>query len=621
MIVADVVPLVPAWALDRSFSYAVPPGRPVAIGSLVRVTLGNRKVRGIVVSLAERDDDGGLQEVLGIVLPDPIAPPPMPEVLERLALRYPAPRGVVFDRVVPPRVRVKPQVGVRALAAEIPSLDGYEGASDLQGALHDGRGGVWIVQAALSDDRARIVCDLAGAVSGQVLVCVPEVRWGSPVIAGLQESYPDAARLDSAVDDMERSAGWVSMAAGHHLGVGGRGSVLAPAPRLGAILIEDEANPAFKDDRSPRFDARVVALDRTSSSGAACVFVTSAPSIEVAALVGQGARLIRPGEDRLRSSRPNVELAEPTADGLSRELHRAIRDTLSEGGSAGLLVPQRGYARSLWCAACHRSVRCPRCEAGVVYERERLAARCPRCSFTGRAPDACPSCGAAELISLGAGSERLAEQLDKIFPRATVRRIDPNVLEGLSEAPDMTDADIYVTTWIGTKAALRPSVSLVGVLDADTMIRRPDMRAAESGYLALMELARWAGPASEGGRLLIQTREPAHHAIQAVVRADPWYFIERETPIRRDLNYPPFSELIKVRARGDRWAPVLDRVTALGEVAGAKVLGPVPILVDGDEAHELLLKCRDAQAVASALRVILPEVPRGTTLWVDVDPR
>ncbi|MFP5298243.1 MAG: hypothetical protein ACLGHL_04575, partial [Actinomycetota bacterium] len=329
----------------------------------------------------------------------------------------------------------------------------------------------------------------------------------------------------------------------------------------------------------------------------------------------------RPSATRSRSDRCNVELVEPSDNGPSRALHRAIGDTLAAGRAVGLLVPQRGYALSLWCRDCHRSVRCPRCESGVTYERERLAARCPRCSFTARAPDVCPSCGSAELVYLGAGSERMAEQLERIFPRATVRRVDPNVLQGLSEAPEVGDADIYVTTWIGTKAALRPDVSLVGVLDADQLIRRPDMRAAEVAYQALSELARWAGPASGGGRLVIQTREPGHHAIQSVVRGDPWYFIERELPIRKDLNYPPFSELIKVRSRGDKAAAVLERVSRTAEAAGAVVLGPVDANVDGEDVVEMLLKCPDAHEVAVSLRVILPEVPRGMTLWFDVDPR
>lgn len=622
MTTAEVVPLVPAWALDRTFTYEVPEGLDVSIGSLVRIPLGNRRVRGVVVSLGEgRGSD--LEQVHGVVLPVSVAPGTMVALLEEVAVRYATPRGVVFDRVVPPRVRVPRREPGGITRAGVPAPPArYEGMGSLVQALQHRTGGTWVLQASPSEDRGDLIAALAGVCEGQVLVCVPEVRWGSPVVQSIARRFPDLVRLDSAAGDVERSRGWVAMADGHGIGAGGRAAVFAPAPDLGAIFLEDEANRAFKEDRSPRFDARWAAVRRAQLSGAACVLVTSAPSLEAAALVRRGAILVRPSDEAMRAARPNVEIAEPADDGISHALRRAISETLQRGGKVGLLVPQRGYARSLWCPSCHRSVRCPRCEAGVVFERDRAAARCPRCSFGGRAPEVCPNCGAPELLSLGAGSERLAEQLGLIFPRATVRRIDPNVLDGLSEAPAVDDADIYVTTWIGTKAALRPAVSLVGVLDADTLIRRPHMRAAEDAYLALSELARWAGPAAEGGRLLIQTREPSHHAVQSVVRGDPWYFIEREEPIRKELDYPPFFGAVKVRVRGQRVQPVLDRVTEVAESAGAKVLGPVTVTTrEGAEVQELMLKCPDTHEVASALRVILPDVPRGTTLWIDVDPR
>jgi primosomal protein N' (replication factor Y) (superfamily II helicase) len=218
----------------------------------------------------------------------------------------------------------------------------------------------------------------------------------------------------------------------------------------------------------------------------------------------------------------------------------------------------------------------------------------------------------------GAGSERLAEQLSKAFPSARVLRVDPDVLDG--RPPETAQADIYVTTWIGTKEVLRPDVGVVAVLDADALIRSPDFRAAERAYQALAEMAEWAGPSSEDGRLLIGSREPGHHSIQAVVRGDHRFFLDRELRLRKELGYPPFSELVKVSTAGDQAVEASRDVARECRAAGARVLGPVRVAPGGKEEFEILAKAPDANEVARALRGILKTASRAR-IRVDVDPR
>jgi primosomal protein N' (replication factor Y) len=196
-----------------------------------------------------------------------------------------------------------------------------------------------------------------------------------------------------------------------------------------------------------------------------------------------------------------------------------------------------------------------------------------------------------------------------MFPRATVARVDPESLQA-GELPP-TDRDVYVTTWIGTKPTIRPDVSLVGVLDADALIRRPDFRAAEAAFEALVEMAAWAG---SGGRLVVQSAESAHHAIQAVVRADYSYFLRHELAERTELGYPPASELVRIAADD---AEALDDAATASREAGGRVLGPIPRRAPR-AGLEILVKCPDAFAVASALRGILAA---RSSLRVDVDPR
>ena len=628
--VASVVPLVPAWRVDRTFDYLIPEelAPKVREGTLVRIPFGHRKVRGIVTAAGvPRPEDMELETIAGIVVDVPLAPPPLNELLDWIAIRYAAPRGRVFDRVVPPRVRVP------ALAPEPAEAIGstgilatYEGGDALGHAIRGADTGAWCLRPLSTDDRGQLISELVSqAVAGDggaALVLVPEVRYGSDVLDTISKNFPTLQRVDSAQSDPDRAAAWIAAARGAPVVAGGRGAVLAPSPKLRLIVVDEEHHRTYKDDRSPRFDARRVALERARLDGAVCVLVSETPMVETgwAAAEGRFARVV-PTRAAEKSVRPLVQLVDSGERPISHELHRAVADTLSRGERVALLVPLAGFARSLWCASCHRSLRCPRCEAGMTYQKAPTHVRCPRCALERTAPDACPYCGASDFRYVGSGSERLEEQLAKVFPRARVRRMDPRTLEAAGGAPDVSDAEIYVTTWIGTKASIRPSVRMVGVLDADALIRRPDFRAAESGYQALAEMAAWAGPASEGGRLVVQTAEPGHHAVQAVVRGDYGFFLEREVEHRRELSYPPFTDVVKAQATGPLAESLVEVAAQAARTAGGTVIGPSPVGLPDERALEILVKCRDARPVAEALRGILVDVPRGSRLRVDVDPR
>ena len=624
----SVVPLVPAWRVDRAYSYSVPEklAGKLSIGSLVRVPFGGRNVRAVVV-----DTDAGrvgepetLLDVKALIVDEPLTPPPLDALIAWVADRYVTPRSICLLRSIPPRVRVKVPLPEPLHGGPGPSaLTRLQGGEALLDAIRRGDAGTWVVRPIASMDRGPLIAELvAAAAGGAALVAAPEVRYGAPTLDAIAKSWPDAARVDSSEPDADRARAWLRLANGHGLGLGGRAAVLAPAPELRLIVLDEEHHRSYKEDRSPRYDARRVAVERARLQGAVCVLVGATPSVEAGhrAATREWGSVVPTRADR-RDARPVVEMVDKPEDrALSHVLHDRMANVLRDGGRVALLVPRRGFARSLWCASCRRSLRCPRCEGGLAFDRSPRRVRCPRCGYTEVPPDACPSCGGTEWRFLGAGTERLTEQIAKSFPRATVGRADPDVLAGGNGAGD---PDVYVTTWIGTKPALRPDVNLVGVLDADALLRRPDWRAAEDGYQALAAMAEWAGPSRAGGRLVLQTAEPGHHAIQAVVRGDYDFFLTRELEARRELGYPPFSELVKLTARGPHAAELMSAAADVCRDAGARVLGPVTTRPPGADEDELqtLVKCADAQAVTPGLRGILARAPAGSRLRVDVDPR
>ncbi len=628
-IVAAVVPFVTAWRVDKTFDYLVPNelAGSLTTGSLVRVPFGGRRVRGIVTGVTEVPGDVEPQRrllpVKAVVVEQSVCPPPLISLARWMAARYVVPLAAVMQRFEPPGVRAPARPAI-ALSPRPSSslLERYEGGAALLHAIESQAPGTWSLRTLPGQDHSELIADLVAAAGragrGAAIVAVPEVRYGSEVIESLGIQ---AARVDTSRPARERAAAWLALASGHGLGAGGRAAVLAPSPELALLVVDEEAHRSYRSDRSPRYDARRVAVERARLQGAVCVLIDSSPTLETGYAAAAGAvGLVAPPRDAERAARPIVELVDaPHERSLSHELHQRIKETLATGDSVALLVPRSGFARSLWCAACRRSLRCPRCEAGLAYDRSARRVRCPRCGLARPAPDACPACGASEWRYLGAGSERLADQVARSFPRAHVVRMDPEVLA--QEGPSTAPADIYVTTWIGTKTAIRPAVSLVGVLDADALIRRPDFRAAENAHQALAAMAEWAGPASRGGRIVIQCADHGHHAVQAVARGDYRFWLRRELEHRRELGYPPYSELVKVTAFGERRESLAESAAGACRAAGGTVLGPIPLRAGGEPGLDMLVKCPDAMPVAAALRTIASGLGPSDRLRIDVDPR
>ncbi|MDQ3986506.1 MAG: primosomal protein N' [Actinomycetota bacterium] len=617
--------------MDRKFDYAVGDSLRdvVRVGTLVAVRFGNRNVRAVVVEIEERPADPALESIARAVVSAPLAPIPLTDLYEWLALRYVVPRGRAFARAVPPRVRVKATVGDIRITETTSALPSYGGGAALLDAIRAGNDGVWCVRPVGADDREDLVGHLISASieasGGAAIVTVPEVGYGAPLLDRLERDHPSIVRMDSFRSDADRSTAWVSMAEGAPIGGGGRASVFAPAPSLRLILVDEEHHPAYKEERSPRYDARRVALKRADLQGAACVFITATPTVETGwELLGGRWAEVAPDRSQQKEARPVVEVAPiPHDRTLGRAMYERIKDALSKQKRVALLATARGYARTLWCAECRRSLRCPVCEAAVSFDRHpasgRSRVRCPRCDFVGGVPQFCPTCGSNRWRHIGAGAERLEEQVAKAFPHSSVARVDPDALP--DGRGDFADSDIYVTTWIGTKAAIRPPVSFVGVLNADALIRRADFRSAERAYHALAEMAAWAGPSNKGGRLLVQSDEPAHHAIQAVARADYHYFLEKEIEQRRELRYPPFSELIHVTAFGPGSARLAKDVAERARANSGLVLGPmVKTRTQNGGRAELLIKCEDADKMGSMLRPLAADVAMPDRLRVDVDP-
>lgn len=543
----SVLPDVPA--IDRTFDYSVPDsvGDRVRVGSVVRVPLHGRRVRGWVLD-AESTPPPGI-EVSPIAKVTGIGPDP--EVIDlcrwaawrwagRLAtlLRLGTP-----ERAVPsaPPLRVRPVPAERSIGPDAAT------ARLVADAIAAGPG-VHVVQVPPTADAASAA--LAVAAVGQALVVVPTVATMEHVGRSIRRSGAFVARWPRD---------HVSAAAGATV-VGGRSAVFAPLPALAAVLVWDEHDEGLQNESSPTWHARELAIERARRRGVPCVLVSPCPSLEA-----------RSHADPVRGSRGAERAGWPlpvVVDRRSEDVGRsglyspafveAARNARADGGRVVCVLNRTGRARLLACRSCGHVVDCERCGA-AVHLTDRLDLACDRCGT--RRPSVCLSCGSTALGLLRPGVTRAAEELEALLgePAAAVTAT--------------TSADAYADNplVIGTEAVLHRSAraALVAFLDLDQELLAPRYRAAEEALHLLVLASRLVGGRSSGGRVLVQTRHPEHEVVRALLHADPGLVAVSEAERRELLRLPPAATIAVV---GGEAAPAY--VERLGSPLGVEVLQP-----------------------------------------------
>jgi primosomal protein N' (replication factor Y) (superfamily II helicase) len=446
--------------------------------------------------------------------------------------------------------------------------------------------------------------------------------------------------------------------------VGTRSTVFLPLTAIGAIWVEGEDDAALKEPQEPRYHAREVAWLRAQSEQAVLVLSSSHPSLETKATVEQRGiflRNIMPSD-----ARPNVQVVELRAYGrgtvLSQPLVQAIGQAISRRAGVLLFLNRKGYAGALVCLDCGQVPRCPACHVALMYSRQADRLSCSYCGDTAPIPETCGSCSGPRMQLIGEGTERVEEDAKRLFPHATVIRLDgdtmrrPAQAEALWRRIEQGRWDIIVGTQLLLRHGPLPTMGLGGIVQADAGLSVPDFRSAERTYHMLLDAVSLADPAGAGGQVIMQTCLSSHHAIQAVAKNDESVFFLEELSQRDALGYPPSVNLIALLASGTSEKMVRDaamtwvaRLTACsspsvaGQMVSAKVsataqsigrsdrltvLGPVPSPVPrlrGRYRWQILVKSSEREAGLEAVRMTVKEMERtylrrAIKFDVDVDP-
>ena len=481
------------------------------------------------------------------------------------------------------------------------------------------------------------------------LLLVPEIGLTPVLAAQFFDRFGDqVAILHSAFSAAQRSAQWRRIQSGQaRVVLGTRSGVFAPLTDLGLVIVDEEHDSSYKQDEAPRYHGRDVAIVRARLASAPVILGSATPALESRWNAGTGKyrhlslpkRILERPLPEVGTIDMRVEFAETGRASLfSRQLAASVRETLARGEQALVLLNRRGYAAYVSCRSCGARIECGDCSVTLTYHRREKQLLCHYCDRAEPVPGNCPACGRRYLHFHGSGSEKAEAELAANFPEARIARLDRDTVkargsyETILAAFRAGERNLLVGTQMIAKGHDIPNVTLVGVVDADTGLGRPDFRAAERTFQLLTQVAGRSGRGEKPGRVLLQTMNPDHYAIELAARQDYAAFYLREMRFRKSLRYPPVTAMASMVVRSRKLPDALAMSGELGGSlrpvpAGLRMIGPVaaPLAkLRTEYRYQFLLKANRRAAIAALLGRARSHASQqgwpATALVIDVDP-
>jgi primosomal protein N' (replication factor Y) len=482
------------------------------------------------------------------------------------------------------------------------------------------------------------------------ILVVPEISLTPQMIDRVQGRFAGkVAVIHSGLSAGERADAWRRIQNGEvSIVVGVRSSIFAPFRRLGLIIIDEEHDGAYKQENDVKYHARDTALVRAKKAGAVVLLGSATPALETYynSQIGKSERILltRRVEGRGLPAVTLVNLKETEmalkGGGISRPLHEAILKRLERKEQTLLFLNRRGFSPFLLCYDCGFSLKCRHCSVSLTFHKKTGSFHCHYCDFSAVPLVACPQCHGSNLAYLGQGTEKIEEELIALYPGARIARMDRDSMAKkfahdhiLGEMRDHK-IDILVGTQMVTKGHDLPSITLVGVLCADTILNLPDFRSAEKTFQTLTQVAGRAGRGDTPGEVFVQTFNPDHYSIVYAKDQDYHGFCEKELLFRKELNYPPFTRMISFLLSGKNEKQVEEKthqfagLLARYKSSSIEMLGPAqaPLYkLNGNFRWRCLIKGKEIRKVQEISREIIrewaPLKKSGIRLEIDVDPQ
>ena len=642
--------------LPKGYHYRVPDGMAVAVGSRVRAPFGPRKAVGVVLSVFDGEPERPLKLIDSLVDPRPALSLEGVECARFMARRFGAPIGEALKALVPPFVKSLDEpvevfaAASRAAAAPAFTLTpGQAGALERLESLLDGRKhATTLIFGVPASGKTEVYLRLIRRAikdGGQAMFLLPEISLTRPFFDEFAASLGVPVALwHSGLTPRERRRAWLAISRGDvKVVVGARSACLLPYKDLRLAVLDEEQDESFKQDsNSPFYHAREVAIERAKAFGALAVLGSATPSIEAWGMARRGEAELLAMPDRVsKVPRAPVTTLPPGRFGevLSEELLEKMAERLRRGEQSILLVNRRGFSTLTTCGKCRWIDRCVDCGvAKITHEKPEggFVLICHHCGKKWPPPEKCGACGEPAMRTGGVGTQRVAAEVKRRLPGARVLRMDRDTVSKEAKLEERVydqfrarKADVLVGTKLVAKSFHFPEVTLVGVVDADTMLHMPDFRSAERTMQLLAQVAGRAGRADKPGEVLLQTLSPDHEAIKGAAIGDYAAWADAELAARVELNYPPAGGLIRAILACADEVKLTDAAAAYADALRAalpqpsEVVGPAPALlrqVRGKFRDHILMKLPAAR-VEEGLRIARAcPLVSSVKLTLDADP-
>ena len=558
----------------------------------------------------------------------------------------------IVEIVEQPAEQPVPQMKPRTTLECLFTSDQKKALDEIRGSVEERRFQVALLHGVTGSGKTAVYLAAMQSVlqagRGSILL-VPEIGLTPVVAADLYSIFgEEIAILHSSLSDAERAEQWHRIRRGEaSIAVGTRSAIFAPVRDLALIIVDEEHDNSYKQEETPRYHGRDVAVVRAKALNATVVLGSATPSLESFHNAGRGKYALIELPDRVQERPlPEVELVDMREEFqqtgkesvLSRKLIEETTLRLERGEQAMILLNRRGYSAWVMCRSCGDTLQCRDCAVAMTYHKRQQRLLCHYCGYQQPVPRACPKCGSEYVQFLGTGSEKLEDLLHSAFPKARIGRMDRDTVHGHDDFERMLsefqagDIDLLIGTQMIAKGHDVHGVTLVGVVGADTALGLPDFRAAERTFQLLTQVAGRAGRGEMLGKVVLQTHFPDHYAVQFAAHHDYQGFAEKELRFRGWMHYPPFDSLANIVVRSDkqedalRYSGLLGRWFEQVRHEGVRVMGPAPAPITRlkrDYRFHFVLKAGSRERLNSVLRAMLltaqqHRIPR-TNIIVDVD--
>jgi len=658
------VNIVLGLPIEGPFTYEAPDNlsASAAIGKRVWVPFGNRRLVGYIVGLVDKTSVKNIRPMYSVIDEEPVLSIDLLNTAKWISEYYFCSWGEAIEAALPPALKkgkkdLKPRLkedleDIKPSFHQVLNEEQDKAFKTLLSDIEQDKHNVYLLHGITGSGKTEVYMQAIGKALDKnktSIVLVPEISLTPQAIERFKSRFNEqVAVLHSHLTEAARFCEWKKIKENKAtVVIGARSAVFAPVKNLGLIVIDEEQETSYKQQDSPRYHAREVAIKRAGLTNAVVILGSATPSLETyhnaKAGIYKFINLTKRIDDRELPSVQIIDMRHYMNNSrkqamLSRPLVDSIKSVLDKKEQVILFLNRRGFATFMNCKKCGFVIKCKNCDATLTYHFQNKELVCHWCGYREAPPDTCPKCKSSYISYFGAGTEKVESEISRIFASAHINRMDTDATlkrgshKKILNSFKTGDTQLLVGTQMVAKGHDYPGVTLVGVVSADSALHIPDFRSGERTFSLLTQVAGRAGRGKKPGKVLVQTFTPEHYAIISASKHDYTAFYNEEIRSRKELDLPPYSHLVKITFRSHSQAKAMESAQGLTKLLQEKknknilhIAGPVISSIPRlrkEYRWDVILKARRAEDAVNLLRNALPKFKKSSLvkMAVDVDP-